>query len=84
MSSSDAVWPNPFSPAGCIDVKITTTDLAKERSFYARFGRACGMAFDANEFLKDYPQWEWQREILVSRPSQPWVFFTELKEIKNH
>lgn len=76
MSSEDAVWPDPFTPAGSIDGKVTTADLAKEMKMWARFGRACGTKFEADKFLKEHPQWDWQKDVLVSRPSEPWVLFS--------
>jgi len=44
-------------------------------SFAARWGSACGMAFDAKQFLADHQQFEWMKEILQSRPSEPWTNF---------
>jgi hypothetical protein len=41
----------------------------------ARFGRADGVAFDAEDFLGQNPQWNWQQGFLRSRPTQPWVLF---------
>jgi hypothetical protein len=35
------------------------------------FGRADGAPFDAEEFLRLHPQWNWQEGYLESRPSQP-------------
>ncbi len=31
--------------------------------------------FDAAEFLRQHPQWNWQDGYLQSRPAQPWTFF---------
>ena len=39
------------------------------------FGRADGVPFDAEEFLRLHPQWNWQEGYLESRPSQPWTEF---------
>jgi hypothetical protein len=50
MSDPAATNPNPFTPAGCIDSKITTSALAKKMQFWARYGRACGQKFDKDEF----------------------------------
>jgi hypothetical protein len=37
-------------------------------------GRADGTEFDADEFLRQHPQWDWQRGYLKDRPSQPWTY----------
>jgi len=44
-------------------------------SLYARWGSACGKAFDATKFLATHPQFDWMGGILKSRPSQPWTEF---------
>jgi hypothetical protein len=75
MSSPDAIWVDPFTPAGSIDSKVTTSSLAKEMKFWGRFGRACGKPFDVKKFLKKHPQWSWQKDILQDRPQQTWVLF---------
>jgi hypothetical protein len=70
------VWPGgPFFPAGTFDGKVVDTKLAKCMSFAARWGAACGKAFDAPRFLAAHPQFAWMKDILKSRPSQPWVEF---------
>jgi len=44
-------------------------------SFAARWGSGCGMAFDANKFLEEHPQFDWMKDILKSRPSEDWTVF---------
>jgi hypothetical protein len=75
VSDPNAVWNIPYYPAGSVEGKVTTTDLAKDLTMWGRFGRADGVAFDADQFLKDHPQWNWQAGYLISRPSQPWTIF---------
>lgn len=75
VSDPNAVWNIPYYPAGSVEGKVTTTDLAKDLTMWGRFGRADGVAFDADQFLKDHPQWNWQAGYLISRPSQPWTEF---------
>ena len=31
--------------------------------------------FDADEFMRQHPQWSWQKGYLYDRPSQPWTLF---------
>lgn len=74
-SDPNAVWNVPYYPAGSVDGKVTTADAAKEMSMWGRFGRADGLPFDAEEFLRIHPQWNWQEGYLKSRPHQPWRYF---------
>jgi hypothetical protein len=65
----------PFSPSGTVDGKVVDSKMAKQMSFVARWGAACGTAFDANKFLDEHPQFDWMKDILKDRPSQPWTVF---------
>lgn len=65
----------PFDPQGTLDGKVVDAAMARRMSFAARWGSACGMAFDADKFLQEHPQYDWTRGILKSRPTQPWVEF---------
>jgi len=65
----------PYNPGGTVDGKVVDSTLAKQMSFAARWGAACGRAFDAQEFLAAHPQFDWMQEILKSRPAQPWTVF---------
>jgi len=65
----------PFNPGGAVDGKVTSSRNVKEFSFWARYGRSCCEPFCVKEFLKEHPQWEWQREFLEDRPTQPWTLF---------
>jgi hypothetical protein len=66
----------PYEPGGVVDAKVVDSRLAKRMSIAARWGSGCGMAFDAQKFLKTHPQFEWMKDILRSRPSAPWTDFT--------
>jgi hypothetical protein len=65
-----------FYPGGAFDGKLVNNDLAKNMSFVARWGSSCGMAFDADKFLMDHPQYGWMKGLLKNRPSQKWTTFT--------
>jgi hypothetical protein len=70
-------WPYiPNEPAGALDAKVVDSRMARRMSIAARWGAPCGMAFDAQQFLKDHPQFEWMKGVLESRPSEPWTEFT--------
>jgi hypothetical protein len=69
-------WPTvPNDAWGTVDAKVVDSKMARRMSFAARWGSACGTAFDAPKFLSDHPQFEWMEDILHSRPSEPWVEF---------
>ena len=65
----------PFEPGGTLDGKVVDAAMAKQMSFSARWGSACGTAFDAKKFLEEHPQYDWMSGILKSRPSQAWTVF---------
>ena len=79
-SDPNAVWNVPYFPGGSVDGKVTTADMARTLGMRARFGRADGVPFDADEFLRIHPQWNWQQGYLVSRPHQPWTPFNTASE----
>lgn len=65
----------PFDPGGTLDGKVVDSKMAKQMSFIARWGSACGLAFDAKNFLEEHPQFEWMTGLIKDRPSQPWTEF---------
>jgi hypothetical protein len=75
LSDTFYPWDVPFYPAGSVDGKVTTAEAARTLGMWGRFGRADGAPFNADEFLRLHPQFDWQRGYLKSRPSRPWTFF---------
>jgi len=75
VSDPNAVWNVPFTPAGSVDGKVTSWALGSGLNVTGIFGRADGVAFDADAFLKQHPQWAWQAGYLESRPSQSYAIF---------
>jgi hypothetical protein len=65
----------PFHCSGTVDAKVVDAALAKQMSFDARFGSACGMRFSGKAFLAKHPQFDWMEDLLKDRPTQPWVTF---------
>ena len=68
---------DPYCPEGTLDGKVVDANMAKQMSFYARWGAACGTAFDADKFLEAHPQYDWMKGLLKDRPSEPWVRVSE-------
>lgn len=79
MSSEAATHPDPYTPAGACDCKITTSAMAKNMKFTALFGRACGRPFKSKKFFDEHPQWSWQRDYVEDRPKQQWSEFISYK-----
>lgn len=74
-SDPNAVWNIPYFPGGSVDGKVTTAELAENLDLWARFGRADGVPFLAEGFLKKHAQFDYQRGYLQNRPTQPWTLF---------
>ena len=67
-------WP-PYYPGGAVQGKAMDSSMAKAMSFYARRGHPCGTDFLAEPFLKEHPEYEWQRSILPDMQAGPWSLF---------
>jgi len=74
---------NPYDPSGTLDGKVVDSKMAKQMSFAARWGAACGTAFDAKIFLNEHPQFDWMKGLLLDRPSEPWTIFKAKNNIKS-
>ncbi len=71
---------NPYEPSGTLDGKVVDSKMARQMSFVARWGAACGTPFYAKKFLEEHPQYSWMKGLLKDRPTEPWtVFKTEKK-----
>ena len=64
---------SPYDPFGSLDGKVTTKSSAREGSFRARWGRACGTAFNAKTFFEQNPQFDTLKHLTADRPPQPWT-----------
>jgi len=65
----------PYQPAGAVDGKVMDSNMAKDLSFWARWGSSSGMAFDAKKFLAEHTQYSHLEGYLKDRPTQPWTLF---------
>ncbi|HVV70968.1 MAG TPA: C45 family autoproteolytic acyltransferase/hydrolase [Verrucomicrobiae bacterium] len=69
-------WPGvPYGCCGTVDGKVVDSSMARNLSFAARWGAACGTAFNSRKFLTAHPQFDWMQPILKDRPSEPWTTF---------
>lgn len=67
--------PVPFQPRGAVDGVVASSDDAKERGLWCRWGSSCGRGFSAKDFLEKNPQFDYLEPFLKDRPSQPWTYF---------
>ncbi len=65
----------PYAPWGTLDGKVVDSKMAKQMSFTARWGSACGTPFEAKEYLQKHPQFDWMKSLITDRPAQPWTVF---------
>ena len=49
--------------------------LASHMMLQARAGHPCGEDFIADTFLKEHPEFSWQKPILKNMKGQPWTEF---------
>ncbi len=68
-------WMPPYGPAGAVQSKVTDARMAKQMSFEAAAGHACGINFKAAEHLKKHPEFAWQKGLLRDLISSPWTKF---------
>lgn len=67
--------PLPYQPRGAVDGMLITADMAENMQVLGRWGSSCGRAFDAKKFLTKHIQFNYLKDFLHDRPSQPWTLF---------
>lgn len=65
----------PFNPEGTLDGKVVDSKMARDMTFFARWGSACGLAFNKNKYLEEHPQFDWMNGLIEDRPAEPWTIF---------
>ena len=65
----------PYYPAGSVEGKVTTSDLAAKMELVAHAGHPCGEDFLAKPFLAAHPEYSWMAPILTDMKSGPWTEF---------
>lgn len=66
----------PYNPGGAVTGKAADSTMAKNMSLVARAGHPCGEDFIADKFLKEHPEYEWERPVLRDMKGQPWTQFS--------
>ena len=65
----------PYNPEGAVTAQAADATMAKNMSFDARAGYPCGEDFLAEPFLREHPEFEWQRPVLQDMKGNPWAEF---------
>ncbi|MGC2110024.1 MAG: C45 family peptidase [Candidatus Korobacteraceae bacterium] len=74
--TGDPVWSEPpYSPMGAVTSQAADSTMARNMSLQARAGHPCGEDFIADTFLKQHPEFGWQKPILKDMKGQPWTEF---------
>jgi hypothetical protein len=74
--TADAAWDDPpYNPMGAVTAQAADSTMAKNMSLEARAGHPCGEDFLAEPFLKEHPEFGWQKPILVDMKGNPWTEF---------
>lgn len=68
-------WQEEFGPAGAVQNKITTADMARRMEMEAAIGHSCGIGFRAGAFLAKHARFQWMKPLLKDLPSHPWTKF---------
>jgi hypothetical protein len=75
-ASGDPVWSEPpYSPMGAVTAQAADSTMARNMTLQARAGHPCGEDFIADKFLKEHPEFDWQRPILKDMKGNPWTGF---------
>ena len=63
----------PFYPYGCVDGKITNSDMAQNMEFFGRQGASCGKPFLVKKYFKEHPEYAIWKPVLVDMPTYEWT-----------
>jgi hypothetical protein len=69
-------WGNPpYYPDAAVTGQAADSTMAKNMSFMARAGYPCGADFLAEPFLKEHPEFDYQKPILQDMKGNSWAEF---------
>ncbi len=69
----------PYYPGGSICAEATDSELADKMKLWAKWGHGCDYDFIAEDFLKEHPEYNWQKPYLGDIISYPWTTFEIMK-----
>jgi hypothetical protein len=74
--TGDPVWAEPpYSPMGAVTAQAADSTMTRNMTLQARAGHPCGEDFIADKFLKEHPEYDWQRPVLKDMKGNPWTEF---------
>jgi hypothetical protein len=65
----------PYNPGGAVTAQAADSTMTTNMTLRARAGYPCGEDFLAEPFLKEHPEFDWQRPILQDMKGNPWAEF---------
>jgi hypothetical protein len=69
-------WQPPYGTAGAVQNKVADATMAARMSFAAAAGHACGLNFQAAEYLSEHPGFAWEKSLLRDMDAYPWTTFS--------
>jgi hypothetical protein len=60
-------------PSGCVDGKVTDSNMASQMRFVGRFGSSCGRVFNLNEYINKHPEYKSWKKYMISFPKKKWT-----------
>jgi Phospholipase B len=75
----DQPWQLPYAPAGAVQNKVTDAAMAGKMELTAAAGHACRMNFNAEEHVKERPEFFWQKSLLRDMNAYAWTTFAAAK-----
>lgn len=62
-----------YYPFGTCDAKITTTELAKQMQFIAKWGPPCNQTFNSKQFIHKHPKYQYLEPYLEDFKKELWT-----------
>jgi hypothetical protein len=63
----------PFYPFGCTDGKVITSEMARNNTFWGRFGSSCGRKFSIKKYVREHPEYKSWAPILNDFKGENWI-----------
>ena len=74
--AGEPVWGDPpYDPDGAVTSQASDSTMARNMMLEARAGHPCGEDFIAETFLKEHPEFSWEKPILKDMKGHPWTEF---------
>jgi hypothetical protein len=65
-----------YYPGGTVQAKAMDGPMIGKMQLWAAMGHPCAPDFQAADFLRRHPEYEWMRGLLQDMKTQPWTMFT--------